>query len=400
MSDQVHHSPGSIVLFGSGETSPTGRKIFDRILKTLPPSPLIALLETPSGFELNSHRVIGRVGEFFEHHLQNYTPHVEVIPARKRGTPYGPDSSAILAPLLLADMIFMGPGSPSYAVRQLRTSLAWYYVIARHQLGAALALASAAAVAISAYSLPVYEIYKVGEDLHWIEGLNLFGLHGLKLVFIPHWNNHEGGEELDTSRCFMGQLRFSQLLVMLPEETTIVGLDEKTALLINPATCVCHVLGLGLVTLLHTGHSHRKAANADFSTGRANNTSFNSDEDLAELLSQRGGHTHRYQHGERFPLADLGPFHPGQPELCLPQAIWQTALLASQPVAKEVYPSPPDEVQALIQSRQKARLQGNWQVADNLRVQIANLGWEVVDTKDGPMSRKLPEAYKNKFEYS
>ena len=83
-------------------------------------------------------------------------------------------------------------------------------------------------------SLPVYEIYKVGEELHWIEGLDLFNFYGLKLVFIPHWNNNEGGAELDTSRCFMGQERFMRLIEMLPDEVTIVGLDEKTALIIDP----------------------------------------------------------------------------------------------------------------------------------------------------------------------
>ncbi len=81
--------------------------------------------------------------------------------------------------MLNADLIFMGPGSPSYAIRQLRDSLAWYYLIARHRLGAVLALASAATVAFSACALPVYEIYKVGEDLHWIEGLDFFKLYGL-----------------------------------------------------------------------------------------------------------------------------------------------------------------------------------------------------------------------------
>ena len=102
----------------------------------------------------------------------------------------------------------------------------------------------------------MYEIYKVGEELHWIDGLDFFKFYGLQLVFIPHWNNHEGGAELDTSRCFMGQERFVRLMEMLPDEVTIVGLDEKTALIIDPSRCECQVRGLGKVTLLHTGHKH------------------------------------------------------------------------------------------------------------------------------------------------
>ena len=66
--------PGPIILFGSGETSASGRKVFDAVLQDLQPSPNIALLETPAGFELNSAQVIGRVADFIEHHLQNYKP--------------------------------------------------------------------------------------------------------------------------------------------------------------------------------------------------------------------------------------------------------------------------------------------------------------------------------------
>ncbi len=54
----------------------------------------------------------------------------------------------------------------------------------------------------------------------------------------------------------MGQERFVRLMDMLPEEMTIIGLDEKTALIMDPSICECQVMGLGMVTLLHTGHKH------------------------------------------------------------------------------------------------------------------------------------------------
>lgn len=59
----------------------------------------------------------------------------------------------------------MGPGLPTYSVRQFRGSLAWDLIWAWHRLGAALAFTSTATTAIGAYALPVYEIYKVGEDV-------------------------------------------------------------------------------------------------------------------------------------------------------------------------------------------------------------------------------------------
>jgi cyanophycinase-like exopeptidase len=385
--DQFLPEPGVIILFGSGETSSIGKKIFEVVFKSLPPSPRLVLLETPAGFELNSHQVISRVGDFFIHRLQNYSPQVEIIPARKRGTQFSPDDPELVTPLLNADLIFMGPGSPSYAVRQLRDSLAWHYLIARHRLGAVLALASAATVAFSAYALPVYEIYKVGEDLHWIDGLDFFGLYGLQLVFIPHWNNHEGGAELDTSRCFMGQERFVRLMEMLPGEMTIIGLDEKTALIMHPSSCECQVRGLGMVTLLHTGHIHidNGCLNSFVpSSEDANSTGGN----LSTITEHRDGHVHQFQDGQIFPMSELGPFHPYHPETSLPITIWQKAIHAKYNPDTDVIQSIPEAVTLLLQARQKARQAGNWECADELRQQIEKLGWEISDTKDGPVSKK------------
>lgn len=39
---------------------------------------------------------------------------------------------------------------------------------------------------------------------------------GLCLVVVPHWNNSEGGAELDTRRCFIGLERWEQLQALLP----------------------------------------------------------------------------------------------------------------------------------------------------------------------------------------
>jgi hypothetical protein len=394
MSNQILPQPGLIILFGSGETSPTGRKIFERVFHSLPPSPRLALLETPAGFELNSAQVIQRVADFFTHRLQNYSPEVEIVPARKRGTHFSPDDPEVVAPLLNADMIFMGPGSPSYAARQLRDSLAWYYLIARHRLGVALALASAATIAFSACALPVYEIYKVGEDLHWNEGLNFFKLYGLQLVFIPHWNNHEGGAELDTSRCFMGQERFNLLMDMLPEETTIIGLDEKTALIMDPSRGECHVSGLGKVTLLHTGHKHTLNDYLLTDTGTSMKST-DGDDYLAATASQRGGHFHQFQDGEYFPMSEIGTFHPYHPEASLPPDVWHKAIQPKELSKQEESPSPPKNVLQLILARDKARQSKEWTAADELRKQIEVCGWEVIDTENGPVSRKLQTTKSN-----
>jgi hypothetical protein len=376
------YAPGPVVLFGSGETSPSGRKVFEYVLKRLPRPPRLALLETPAGFELNSAQVIGRVGEFLRHHLQNYQPQVSIIAARRRGTPFSPDEPEVVSPLLEADLIFMGPGSPSYAVRQLRDSLAWQYLLARHRLGAALVLASAATVAVSSHSLPVYEIYKVGEDLHWKVGLDLFGLYGIPLVFVPHWNNNDGGEELDTGRCFMGQLRFARLMEMLPADLTVVGIDEKTALAIDIAAGSCRVIGLGGVTLIHTGHGHASPGPDLHGSG------------LAEVAQQRDGHVHYHSNGETFPLSECCPLGAPRRDFELSPQVWERALaeqarlVAQRQEQTEPDVSAPSQVLELVQARQEARARKDWAASDALRQQIAGLGWKVLDTKEGPQLEK------------
>ena len=371
--------PGPIVLFGSGETSPSGQKTFDSLFRLLTPSPNVDLLETPAGFEVNSELVIQRVADFLAHHLQNYQPEIRVVPARKRDTAFSPDDPTIASSLLESDLIFLGPGSPTYAVRQLKDSLAWQYTIARHYLGAAIVLASAATIAAGAYSLPVYEIYKVGEDLHWKKGLDLFGLYGMSLVFIPHWNNNEGGQEYDSSRCFMGRERFNRLLELIPADTTVLGIDEHTALIIDLQSQVCMEVGNGEVTLLHKNHPNRKSDNSGDLEALG----------LNDIDRQRNAHVHQYRGGQTFPLSDWFPIQIPKPGTGIPQEVWSLALETNR--VSETQDYPPEEVLVLSQVRQTAREGEDWANADAIRDQIMALGWEVKDTSGGPeLIRRKP----------
>ncbi|MEJ2039412.1 MAG: hypothetical protein P8X55_10805 [Desulfosarcinaceae bacterium] len=101
--------------------------------------------------------------------------------------------------------------------------------------------------------MPVYEIYKVGQELHWMDGLDILSRFGFDLVVVPHWNNAEGGNH-DTRFCFMGAPRFERLEAMLPEGTTILGLDEHTALIIDFARQTAEIEGAGRITLRRNGY--------------------------------------------------------------------------------------------------------------------------------------------------
>lgn len=342
--------PGIVVLFGSGETSASGRRVYDWLFSQLDLPIQISILETPAGFEPNSAWVAGQVADFVRQRLQNYHPQITVVPARRRGTAFSPDDPQIIAPLYQSNVIFLGPGSPTYAARQLQDSLAWHSLIARHRLGAALILASAATLAVSAHTVPVYEIYKVGEDLHWKQGLDLFGPYGLSLVFIPHWNNTDGGNNLDTSHCYLGRNRFQHLLNLLPTPAPIIGLDEHTALIMDLHSGHGRVMGQGGVTLLKDGVETR------------------------------------YHRGQTFALSEIGPFQQPLPHSGLPVEVWQQAqqALTRPSETAQPQPKPSPEVLALVEQRQIARQERDWARADALRQELAQQGWNLLDTPQGP----------------
>ncbi|MBI4759794.1 MAG: CysS/YqeB C-terminal domain-containing protein [Chloroflexota bacterium] len=335
---------GQIAFLGSGETSLAGGRIFESLAKNIREPLRIALLETPAGFELNSAQVVGRVGDFMKTRLQNYKPVVDVIPARKKGTAFSPDDAEILKPLLYANMIFMGPGSPTYAIRQLKNTLAWDLIRARHRLGASLIFASAATISVGAHALPVYEIYKVGEDVHAVDGLNFFADFDLHLSFVPHWNNAEGGADLDTSRCFIGMERFVQWCNLLPSENTILGLDEHTALIIDLEKGMCEVSGVSTVSIVRACDSEVHPA------------------------------------GSTFGMDKLGAFKIPDPlESGISAAAWEMALHAP-PLTDD---QPPEAVTRLAEERLTARAAKNWAESDRLREEITALGWTIQDGKDG-----------------
>jgi hypothetical protein len=115
-------------------------------------------------------------------------------------------------------------------------------------------IASAAAAATGFVAVPVYEIYKVGADPHWLEGLDLFGVLGLKVAVIPHYDNAEGGTH-DTRFCYLGERRLAILERELPEDAAVLGVDEHTALIMDLTTAVAEVVGRGGATIRKAGVS-------------------------------------------------------------------------------------------------------------------------------------------------
>src|SRR5258708_22449969 len=109
----------------------------------------------------------------------------------------------MLARLRQARFVFAGPGSPSYALRQWADSLVPQVLKDKLSDGGCVVFSSAAALTLGLVTVPVYEIYKVGEAPRWLEGLDLLAATGLNAAVIPHFNNAEGGNH-DTRYCYLG----------------------------------------------------------------------------------------------------------------------------------------------------------------------------------------------------
>jgi hypothetical protein len=107
---------------------------------------------------------------------------------------------------------------------------------------------------------------------------------------------------------------------------------------------------------------------------------------LDVVAAGRQAHVHRHAAGESFPLAECCPFETPTNGEGLPPEVWERALevhshLAARRVGSK---EPPTEVRTLAEQRQGARAAKDWALADDLRDQIATLGWQVKDTPEGP----------------
>ena len=239
---------GKIVLMGSGELTATMVEVHKGLFNQLPDAPQAAFLDTPAGFQLNVDQISGKAVEYFRIHVQQP---MSISSFKSRETTTDFDAQQAFQILRNSNYILIGPGSPTYAVRQWKGSPVPEILTQCVTNGGCLVAASAAALTVGRLTLPVYEIYKVGHDLHWVDGMDILGQFGFDLVVIPHWNNAEGGTH-DTRFCFMGEPRFHSLESLIPQNVPVLGLDEHTACILDLAANQAEIKGIGRVTLRTT----------------------------------------------------------------------------------------------------------------------------------------------------
>ncbi len=239
---------------GSGETTPTMVSVHADLLTRLGPRPVPAvLLDTPFGFQENAEDISERTVAYFRDRVG--FP-IAVASFRNRESATALEYETMLSRVAEARYVFAGPGSPSYALRQWLGTAVPELLAAKLRDGGCVTLASAAAVGIGMFALPVYEVYKVGEEPRWLEGLDLISATGLRAAVIPHYNNAEGGTH-DTRYCYMGERRLRVLEALLPEGVDILGVDEHTAAIFDLDAATVSIRGRGGLTLRRRGRSQR-----------------------------------------------------------------------------------------------------------------------------------------------
>ncbi len=257
-------TPHILAVMGSGETAPTMVTTHRMLAGKLQKSARAVLLDTPYGFQENAPELATKAVEYFQTSINlglEVAGLTEIIGADSLSVERG------LQKVADADYVFAGPGSPTYALRQWSGTPLAGLLSKKLRNGGIVTFASAAALTLGRFTLPVYEIYKVGEDPRWLDGLNILGEIGVNVALIPHYNNAEGGHH-DTRFCYMGERRLSMLERDLPADVYVLGVDEHTGMVIDLDAQNVTVVGKGVVTIRVRGESTQIAAGETFSVDR------------------------------------------------------------------------------------------------------------------------------------
>ena len=335
-----------LTIFGSGETSPymakTYRFLFDIYPNFNINSPVI--LNTPSGFQENSKIIGEKIFDYFEKRL-NIKP---VITSLNSDSISDLTLKKVTDQIKHSDFIFSGPGSPTYALKIWKSTKIDKLLKSKISQPGIIAFASAAALTLGTYALPVYEIYKVGMKPYWEKGLDLTKFLGIKTIILPHYNNREGGDH-DTSYCFIGEKRFKKLLEKLPNRIIYIGIDEHTACIFN--------LNKGSLTVKGKGQVHIGSKSKIFSLNSGE--SVKSNEILSKLKMS-------------YNLKTVSTYK---------RKIKNT--INVQKVNDNKSPNTISmEISHLLEIRKIARLNKNWNISDKIRSILASKGIEIKDTPE------------------
>jgi hypothetical protein len=322
------------------------------------------MFDTPFGFQENIPQLTAKIVDYFKTSLQ-------IDMATASFTSYARTSelerAAFLERVASANFVFAGPGSPSYAMKQwgpLELEETLRGVLDRDGV---VCFSSAAALTLGHFTAPIYELYKVGEEPRWLDGLNLLGDFGLDCVVIPHFDNAEGGNH-DTRFCYLGERRLRQLESMLEAHVATFGVDEHTAVIIDLADDSLAVTGRGKAYWRCGGQQRVLEQNQRISLDELRNAPISPRaaleaptfaDDSVEVLGET--------------VAAGGPESMN--------ALARLVRLASSGGQGRIDPS--QLIDGVLAARAAARASGQYELSDQLRDALVAGGVEVSDTANG-----------------
>ncbi|MEY3266222.1 MAG: hypothetical protein RLY19_573 [Actinomycetota bacterium] len=241
--------PRILAIMGSGETAPTMVTTHRRLTSLLPSPVSAVVLDTPYGFQENAPELAARAVEYFRTSINVDLAVAGLIRLRDTHLPADPvEVERGLRTVTDSNYVFAGPGSPTYALRQWSGSPIARIINNKLATGGIVTFASAAALTLGKVTVPVYEVYKVGQDVQRLEGLDILGSIGINAAVIPHYDNTEGGHH-DTRFCYLGEARLHVFEALLDDDTYVLGIDEHTGLVIDLDAGEATVVGNSTVTI-------------------------------------------------------------------------------------------------------------------------------------------------------
>ncbi len=376
---------GRITLVGAGELMAAMSSVHRAAINRLGVPPRAVFLDTTAGFETNADAISVKAVEYYAHHLQT---NLEIASYRHRDLASTPEVAATVAAIRGANMIFAGPGSPTYAIRQWRDSPVWQAVIDSFAAGADLLFASAASIVLGRYALPVYEVYKAGEDPYWSDGLDVLSQFGLQLAIVPHFDDSSGGENYDSRFCYMGAQRFDLLQERLPSEVTILGIDAYTCVCFDPNTRTASVDGQGAITLIGESGVTRYEAGKElpFEAFRSGQREVVPTFSATEVIS---GYEHSDEAADGDALSELTRHIENLQALTGNEKVDLLARLKALPSRSDGANAETDQLLDLVlELREALRGAKRYDMADKARDLLEELGFEVGDTPDGARWRR------------
>lgn len=213
MTTNPRKSFGMIALVGSGEYLDVMNEVDTYLLSTIggASAARVALLPTASGLEPNGPTSWNNLG--LQHFKQLAVQDIRATRIIDREHAF---DAAQVELLQGANFFYFSGGNPQHVIETMQDSPAWNVIKTAYERGAVLAGCSAGAMMMGGYTVSIRQAMQ-GSAMDFVPALAIVP----QVVVFPHFDRMSG---------FLSQSRFKDLLGAVPANTTVIGIDENTAL--------------------------------------------------------------------------------------------------------------------------------------------------------------------------